>query len=155
MEQYRKSLIKYAIFLGIHQDYAEDIVQSVFLKTLRNPPALITKAYLRVGVRRKVIDNFRKMARRNNAVSTYNVDINIFPEHGPVCSPKNQEIFQLMDFCELVERLKPREQKLLYYKYVERLSTKELASFFSMSESGIKNALVRIRKKLKKILLGD
>lgn len=149
IEKYSSSVYRIAFSYTGNRNDAEDIMQDVFLRYLRNPRSFSSSEhekawFIRVAVncsksfhttawRRKIIplDECEKLAGE-----TENLDFEL-----PVL--------------EAVMSLPPKQRLCIHLYYYEDLSIKEISETSGIPESTVKSHLFRARATLEKTLRGD
>jgi RNA polymerase sigma-70 factor (ECF subfamily) len=107
------------------------------------------KSWIFTIARNAIIDYYRKFDKEKNNVSLEEVSTNFK-------SGSKDILVNLLDGEEdkklylEISKLKEKDQFLIYYKYFEELSIKEIAKRVSMSESNVATRLHRLRKKILK-----
>lgn len=131
-------------YCGSHAD-AEDVVQEVFLKYLRNPPACENEqklqAWLMTVTANKCKDLLRASWRQSQPLDAADAQ----------APPPNVE---RLDVQAAFARLAPMYRGVVYLFYYEDRSTKEIAQLLHLSQSAVRSRLFQARAQLKK-LLGD
>jgi RNA polymerase sigma-70 factor (ECF subfamily) len=133
--------------LGRHED-AEDVVQTIFLKLIRQdfPPDLTTnaEAYLYRAAVNSSLSTIR--SRRHEVL----VDDYAWLEVPAPADPENRERHRQL--YEAIAELKPEAAQLLILRYMHNKSDAEIARMFGASRGAIALKLFRSRARLKKIL---
>ena len=129
------------------EDVAHEIIIHVLIKlsTFRHKSKFSTWLYTIVNNR--CIDHLRKTKGKIYTVLDQEVEDQI--------EDIAEENLQDLDFVALEDALlllKPREREMLEKKFVEKMSIKKMAEFYSCSEGSIKMSLLRVKKKLKGML---
>jgi RNA polymerase sigma-70 factor (family 1) len=139
-----------------HED-AEGVVQEVFLKIWKNrsklDPELSINAYLIAIVRSLVIKKAKKDARFF-AFQQYKI-----PLLQQLTSPGADDELIFSEFSqltrEIIEQLPPAQKKIFQLRYLENLSTAEIADQLQISKRTVENQIFRatsfVREKLTKI----
>jgi RNA polymerase sigma-70 factor, ECF subfamily len=123
---------------------AEDLVQNVFLRMMRNgtPPdmGLYAAAYLRRAATNAAIDLIRRRTQRAET------DL---PSHHP--APK-QAVVERHHVRQVLDKLPPKNAELFELHYRGGYSYEELAERFGIQVGAVKSRLFRIRAVLQKQL---
>jgi RNA polymerase sigma-70 factor, ECF subfamily len=133
--------------LGTHQD-AEDVVQTIFLKLIRQefPPDLETnpEAYLyRAAV------NASLSTIRNRRHEVLVESLQQFEQASPCESGADERHRRLY---EAIAELKPEAAQIVILRYMHNKSDSEIARMFGVSRGSIALKLFRSRMKLRKLL---
>lgn len=154
-ENYKDKIESYIVKKVSSKDIAEDLSSKVFEKALRKLSCFRWKGvsfgcWLFRIARNTVYDYYRVSKR--NKVSSFREDI-AEPDSGS----RNLEESILYDEREIelfkvISSLDVNDQYLVYFKYFEGISTKEIAKRMEMSKSNVATRLHRIRKKMKDLL---
>lgn len=131
-------------YCGAHAD-AEDVVQEVFLKYLRDPPSCDDEQKLRAWLMTVTANKCKDLLRASWRQSKL-LDAADAPE-----PPPNDD---RLDVQAALLRLAPMYRGVVYLYYYEELSTAQIAQILRLSQSAVKSRLYQARKQLKK-LLGD
>lgn len=137
-----------------NKEDAEDLTEEVFIRVYKNLPdfkwqGVSVKSWIFTIARNAIIDYYRKFDKEKNNVSLEEVSTNFK-------SGSKDILVNLLDGEEdkklylEISKLKEKDQFLIYYKYFEELSIKEIAKRVSMSESNVATRLHRLRKKILK-----
>ena len=137
------------------EQIAQDVVQEAFLRLqTRLAEVAQPKAWLYTTVRRLAIDSLRKskkvvpFARTEDAVEIEPVD----PAPSPDQLVDAGERTGLMRVC--IERLHPRDQSLVRFKFIENLSYKQISERMNMTVSNVgyslHHALISLEVELNK-----
>lgn len=150
---YRK-LWHYKVRQIIQDSEAEDIIQQVFvamipkISFLKGLPPKQQLAYIA-----KALENAAKKQAnfRNRVVVTEDIELyasemaddpaTLYDQHATI-----DELLRAM------ERLKPRQQDLLRYKFFERLSDDAIATLLNLQKASIRSATARLRRDLRAAL---
>jgi len=121
---------------------AEDILQEVFLKLLKNPPPLAAdddrlKGWLIRVTINECKDFLRAVKRRRAGVREYSP---------PVASGSYEEVF------EALGKLSERDRNAVYLHYYEGYTAREIAEILGGNERAVTKRICRAREKLKKFL---
>ena len=147
VERYSASLYRLAYsYCGNRQD-AEDVLQEVFLKFLRQRPDFSDEgaclAWLRTVTANQCRDLLRSAWRRR-----------ILPlEEAQNAAAPEQEPYP--EVSAALQTLPPRDRAIVYLFYYEQLPTRDIAATLRMTDAAVRSRLTRARGKLKTILGGD
>ncbi len=120
---------------------AEDILQEVFLKLLKIPPATKNDSELKAWLIRVTInkckDFLRANKRRRAVLQTYSY-------------PKQPDFFN--EVLQSLDKLHERDRNALYLHYYEGYTAREIAEILGDNERAVTKRICRAREKLKAIL---
>ncbi len=130
---------------------ADDVVQEVFLRVLRDPPAALTaadphaaRAYLVRMATHVVVSRWRRRRRESDrALETLAEPAADAPD-----------LALRRDMSRSFARLTPRERELLWLAYVEGVPHAEIAEALGLARGSIKVLLFRARARLASLLGG-
>ena len=150
LSRYQQKLFSYIFFIVRNQEMAEDIFQETFVKAIttlkQGRYAADGKfgAWLTRIAHNLVIDSFRQ-ERNENTVSNDEVEVDLFND-ADLCDDNietrmvNEQV--LGDVRRLVDALPGNQREVLYMRYYQDLSFKEIAAITGVS---INTALGRMR----------
>ncbi|MGO2082759.1 RNA polymerase sigma factor [Vagococcus sp.] len=143
--QLSQELAYYLIKTGASKEDAQDIVQDTFVKMLEADlilPYKETRAWMYRVTLRTYIDRYRRKKRYQELLDLNFKETQVweFPEE------------KRTDLYSALQQLNVEEASLLIMKYEQDLSIKDIATILNASESKIKTALFRARKKIKNTL---
>lgn len=141
---HRDAVFQTALRITRNPADAEDVVQTVFLRMIRNElhldPRRSPAAYLRRAAANASIDLLRQRAQRGETT---------LPEHHPAWTGEWLERRQVR---EAIEKLPPQNASLFALHYQHGYGCAELARRFGMEDGTVKSRLHRIRAALRKQL---
>lgn len=141
---HRDAVFRVALRVTRNAADAEDVVQNVFLRMLRNEaqpdPRRSPGAYLRRAAANASIDLIRKRAQRSET---------IIPPHHPAVEEGWMERRRLQ---QVIAQLPPRNAELFELHYRDGYLCEELADRLKMHTGTVKSRLHRIRATLQKQL---
>lgn len=150
LSRYQQKLFSYIFFIVRNQEMTEDIFQETFVKAIttlkQGRYAADGKfgAWLTRIAHNLVIDSFRQ-ERNENTVSNDEVEVDLFND-ADLCDDNiethmvNEQV--LDDVRRLVDALPDNQREVLYMRYYQDLSFKEIAAITGVS---INTALGRMR----------
>ena len=150
LSRYQQKLFSYIFFIVRNQEMAEDIFQETFVKaitTLKQGRYVADGrfgAWLTRIAHNLVIDSFRQ-ERNENTISNDEVEVDLFND-ADLCDDNiemrmvNEQV--LGDVRRLVDALPDNQREVLYMRYYQDLSFKEIAAITGVS---INTALGRMR----------
>jgi RNA polymerase sigma-70 factor (ECF subfamily) len=161
MQKYEQKLKRYIIKLcGGRTDYADDILQSVFIKIYKNLDAFNADLKFFSWVYRiahnETIDFLRKLKRRP---VTYNFDIDAVPSK-VVKDDVNieKEIDRKIlakDLAKAINNLDDKYKKVLQLRYMEDRDYQEISEIIKKPSGTVATLLRQAKEKLKKEILKD
>ncbi|KXK27415.1 MAG: ECF RNA polymerase sigma factor SigH [candidate division WS6 bacterium OLB20] len=139
-----------------NQQIAEDLTSDVFEKVLKSIndfqwQGITVSAWIFRIARNHVIDYYRKNSKRKKDTSLDKV-VNIVASSAPSAETEMQADEAEAGLYNALRELKQEDQYLVYYKFFEELSNKQISKLTGMSETNIGTRLHRIRKRLGTIL---
>ena len=141
---HRDFIYRVALRILRNANDAEDVVQNVFLRMMRNgaPPdmELYAAAYLRRAATNAAIDLIRRRAQRAET------DL---PAHHPAAK---QTVVERHHVRQVLGKLPPKNAELFELHYRGGYSYEELAERFGIQVGAVKSRLFRIRAALQKEL---
>lgn len=151
--------LMYPIIIYMVKDHAttEDIIQSSFIKVIRNVPETTSevqlKAWMKVVVKNTVFNYFRKTKKNRNDIDSDSVYINENSELTTEPGSIEQEV-ELKFMSETLEQclreLKPEYRSLIELRWKRDLSYKEIAAELDTTQETVKYKLYRAREAMKK-----
>lgn len=155
-EQYYLQILNYVQKRVNEKHQAEDIVSEIFIKAFKaikdfQWQGVSFSSWLYRIARNSLTDYYRKNARNDRTVSIDDIKERVAsPAEEIEKSAIRYEQEQLL--YEVIMKFKEDEQYLIYYKFFENFSNKEIADLSGLSETNVGTKLHRIRNKMKKIL---
>lgn len=150
LERYEEKIFSYIFFAVRNQDVADDIFQETFMKavvTIQQGKYVENgkfQAWLTRIAHNLVIDYFRQL-RNENSVSDDDVDYELFNDIRLAEVPVESKMVReqvLEDVKLLVEHLPQNQKEVVFMRYYQELSFKEIAEITGVS---INTALGRMR----------
>lgn len=135
---------------------AEDAVQETLLKMIEkaeklpfdNPDAM--RAYIFVMTRNTALDLRRRMQHQiSTDMNAEENQISLLP------AESDAAVYQAHELAEMIRKLPKAEQQLLWMRFWERLTYKEIAAQLRISEEAANSRVRRTLAHLKKIYEGD
>jgi len=150
-----KNLMFYVANQILNNDHdAEDAVQQAFFAILKNFEKISeikcpqTRSFVVTVVERKAIDLYR--AKQRNTVVPFEEEFINVP--GPAVM---EAAVHRTDLAKAMAMLPTRYRELLFLKYDNGYSEREIAVMCSMTEANVKKTIQRAKKKLESILEGQ
>ena len=159
MERYEQKLKRYIIKLcGGRTDYADDILQSVFIKIYKNleyfNPDLKFFSWIYRVAHNETIDFLRKVNRRP---VTYNFDIDaVTPKSVKEDQSIERDIDRKIlakDIAEIINGLEPKYKKVLMLRYMEDKDYQEISEILGKPAGTVATLLRQAKDKFKRELL--
>jgi RNA polymerase sigma-70 factor (ECF subfamily) len=131
---------------------ADDITSKVFEKALKNMDSYQWQgvsfgSWLYRIARNTVYDYYRtNKANRKEDLEEEKIESGYDLDESIIRDEKELELYNV------ISKLNEKDQYLLYYKYFDELSNKEISERMSLSEQNVATKLHRIRKKMEKLL---
>jgi len=158
-KKYAKAMYIYGLHITSDKELIEDAIHDVFVKLYNNRqklPAEISniRFYLFVSLKNILYNQFSKdqdTFRLNILEST------IIPTHHSAEEEliENEQIRQNEELVKLLnEKLSSRQQQIIYYRFVEQLSYKEIAVLMDINMQSAKNLMQNSLAKLRATLSG-
>ena len=138
-QQYRDDVYRFALSYTKSVPEAEDVCQTVFLKLMEQKT--ITPGKERTWLMQVTANTCRNVLRSGWWRRTV-------PMEEPLPAPAPQ----YTDLWDTVMALPPKYRVLVYLRYYEELTTKEMAALLHISQTAVTTRLARARKMLKEQL---
>lgn len=145
IDEYLDMLYRIAFLHAKNRADAEDIVQDVLLKLLRNPPAFASKAHEKAWLIKVTTNQSRDFLKKAWLRRSRPLTDGL---HAQAPEAQSEIVSQLMEL-----PAKYREVILLYY--YEGYSIGEIARILGQKESTVGSQLHRARKKLRLLISGE
>lgn len=157
--RFYNNLFDYAVSFCGDADTAEDQIHALFLKIWERrellPEVEYVKTYLWTSLRRSLIDEKRRQFRLDtttNLLKIYDFTMVSSPEEIRLYEEHNQEV--LLQLYKAVQQLQPRQREVVYLKFFEGMSYREIEAITSLSYQSVRNytseAVKTLRYALKK-----
>ena len=140
-QQYRDDAYRFALSYTKSVPEAEDVCQTVFLKLMEQQQ--ITPGKERAWLMQVTANTCRNVLRSGWWKRTVPMEATL-----PAPAP------QYTDLWDTVMALPPKYRVLVYLRYYEELTTKEMAALLHISQTAVTTRLARARKMLKEQLQG-
>ena len=155
--RHHKKLYNYAVKFCGDPELAEDQVQALFLKIWekreRFTEVKYVRTYLWVALRRIIAEKQNKEKKLQSLTVHSNgsgFQIASSPEDFILISEYNSELLEKL--FEAMQELSPRQREILYLKYYEGMSYKEIETITSLRYQTIRNHVYDGVKKLKAVM---
>ncbi len=155
--RHHKKLYNYAVRFCGDPEMAEDQVQALFLKVWDKRERLTevkyVRTYLWIALRRMIIDK-QKKEKKSQSLDIHSFDsgfqIVSSPEDLILVRECNSELLEQL--FEALQKLSARQREILYLKYFEGMSYKEIEAITSLRYQTIRNHVYDGVKKLKAVM---
>jgi RNA polymerase sigma-70 factor (ECF subfamily) len=152
-EKYKRRLFAYCYRLIQHQQTAEDIVQTTFLKAHESlwsldKPELFY--YWLFSIARNEVYGFIRKNRSNGAVHSLGNEEDIWDTDSPLTKVIQKETNELVQLC--LSKLKVEYREVLVLRQYDKLSYAEIAAVTGDSISSVESRLFKARKAMAKKL---
>lgn len=139
-----------------NQTVAEDLTSEVFEKVLISLSdfrwqGITVSAWIFKIARNHIIDYYRKSDKYKGDKSLEEV-INFVESKIPSVDIEAEADEEEVELYDALRELDEEEQYLIYYKFFEELSNKQIADIIDLSETNVGTKLHRTRRKLQKII---
>jgi len=156
-EEYLEPIYRFVFFKVNSKEEAEDLTSSVFLKAwdyiqdnnLKDHKTL--KSFLYKVARNAVIDHYRKASRLQN-ISLHDEAARHIEDHGQDIGRKLALASDFQEIQDKLMELKDEYREIIILKYVNELSTKEIAEVLDKSRGNIRVLSYRALEALRKLV---
>ncbi|MBI2948760.1 MAG: sigma-70 family RNA polymerase sigma factor [Verrucomicrobia bacterium] len=155
-ERYFHRLLRYLIVLARgHEDAAREALQSTLVRVVRHIHTFDSEesfwSWLTVLARSSVADEGRKRRRYLSLLDRF-----FLREQIAADLAGSQPETRLLELLEAnLAGLPPEDRELIERKYFDRESVRTLAEEMNTTEKAVESRLVRARRKLKNLILGE
>ena len=141
VEEYSNMIMQIAYQNTFNKTDAEDIMQEVFIKVIKNINKIETKEHLKAWIIRVTINLSKDYNKSFWNKNTTEMDENIayFDE-------ETKEVFKE------IKKLKPEYRNIVYLYYYQGYKINEISEILKMNQNTVSSNLTRARKELKNIL---
>jgi len=153
---YVEKIYRFVYLKLSNKEEAEDITSDIFLKTwqyLIDPEQgkdiKSFSGFIYQMARNKIIDVYRSRSRRKE--DSIDIDIHIHIESKDNNFEKIEQKHDAEIILKLIKQLKQEYQEILVLKYVEDMSTKEIANILGKTTTSVRVTMHRALKKLKQL----
>ncbi|OGH59444.1 MAG: hypothetical protein A2725_01290 [Candidatus Magasanikbacteria bacterium RIFCSPHIGHO2_01_FULL_33_34] len=150
---YIQPIYRFVFFKLSNREDAEDISSEVFLKTwdyLIEKPRDITsfrQLVYRIA-RNRIIDVYRERARKNECLIDVATETLVGNDLRIDIEVKEEQ----QDLIKSIKKLKHEYQEVIHLRYIEGLSTKDIAGILDISATNVRIIIYRATKKLKEFV---
>lgn len=155
-ESYQKRLYAFVLKRVSNPQTAEDLTSEIFEKILKSIDdfqwqGITFAAWVFRIARNHIIDYYRKQNKYKGEQSLDGV-VNFVESKLPSVDSQLELFEEESKLYLAIQKLPEEDQYLIYYRFFEELSLRDIAKKTGMSETNIGTKLYRIRKKLLKII---
>lgn len=151
--RYYDKLFNYAVSFCRNRAMAEDHIQSLFLKIWDRKNSLnsvkFVKTYLWVALRRSLVDELQKKQVVEKDNLTVKKDFRIAASPEDLILLHEHSIEQVQRLYSAIESLTPRQREILFLKYFEGMSYKEIEAITTLKYQTVRNHIHESVKTLK------
>lgn len=155
--EYFPKIYNYIFYRLMSREDTEELVSEVFLKVVGNLEQFDSeKAQFKTWIYRiaqNTLIDFYRTRKPEASLDDENVDwepsVDFEAQLESITSPKRRAIYQALT------KLKERERMIIYYRFFEGYTNREIAKLLQMNESTVGTVLNRALKKLKTDELRD
>lgn len=142
--KYQENVFRAAFSICRNRQDAEDVVQETFLAYLRTRQEFESEEHIRAWLLRTALNKAKNVRgtfwhRNRETLQEYTSQV-------PFAEPEDREL------AEAVLALPEKYRIVLHLYYYEDYSIKEIGQMLHLSDSAVKNRLLRARKQLKSTL---
>lgn len=156
-DEYFPKIYNYIFYRLMSREDTEELVSEVFLKVVGNLEQFDSeKAQFKTWIYRiaqNTLIDFYRTRKPEASLDDENVDwepsVDFEAQLESITSPKRRAIYQALT------KLKERERMIIYYRFFEGYTNREIAKLLQMNESTVGTVLNRALKKLKTDELRD
>ena len=156
-DEYFPKIYNYIFYRLMSREDTEELVSEVFLKVVGNLEQFDSeKAQFKTWIYRiaqNTLIDFYRTRKPEASLDDENVDwepsVDFEAQLESITSPKRRAIYQALT------KLKERERMIIYYRFFEGYTNREIAKLLQMNESTVGTVLNRALKKLKTNELRD
>lgn len=135
---------------------AEDLTSEIFEKVLVSIQdfqwqGITVTAWIFKIARNHIIDYYRKSEKFKGDKSLEDI-VNFLETNVPGVDIEAEADEEEIELYNAIRELDTEDQYLVYYKFFEELSNKEIADMMNLTETNVGTKLHRTRKKLEKII---
>ena len=151
--KYTPELYSYGRIFSDDSELVKDCIQDVFSNILRKIDTLKTpeniKYYLLLSVKNQLFMEFRRL-RFNSGIDVANLEFEA--EHIEYGMQTNNELDErkVYKLKKLINSLPSRQKEILYYRYFQELSIKEISTLMDVKYQSAQNLIQRSLEKLRK-----
>lgn len=142
-------LIRYGLSLGVEHTVVQDAIQELFIWIWQNPqkigPAQNPEAYIYLSIRNNLITKQKQVQRREDLLNRQIPITETTATDLPYLDGDSQENVQI---ARLLNELPDRQREVLFLRYYEEKSIREISKIMGVSPQIVRNYAFRAIKKL-------
>lgn len=153
--KYYDHLLNYGLKLFPDPDFVKDCIQDLFVKLYSSKklkPTQHVRSYLLKSIRNIIID---KLTRQKLLVSENEVSFRLPVEEDELeknFGSNDEEMLMLKKLLYSFDQLSDKQKQILYFRYIQELSHKEIADILDINEQSSMNLSSRALAKLRKLV---
>jgi len=154
--KYYDQLLNYGLKLFSDPEFVKDCIHDLFVRLYSSKnikPTLYVRSYLLKSIRNIMID---KLAKQKMLVSENDISFHIPVEEDDLeknFGNNDEELLMLKKLLSSFDQLSDKQKQILYFRYIQELSHKEIAEILDINEQSSMNLSSRALSKLRKLLL--
>jgi RNA polymerase sigma factor (sigma-70 family) len=157
-KRYVQTLFKYGLTLTADECLIQDCIHDIFISLYenRNKTEQIRnlRFYLISALKNAILMSFRKQNTYEKYRKSFEEEKWIETETAIDAIIRTEEEAERKQFMkEILSILSPRQKKIVYFRYVTRLSLEEIAEMENIDYHSVANIIQRALKKIRKIYL--
>ena len=154
-QEYASRLFSYGMQICPDKMLVEDAIQETFLDMYRHEDAFSKakdkRCYIFSSLRYKILSMTEE---RYSNINLEGMNIPIEDELENMIIGKENESLRKLMVNELFSELSPHQREVLYLRFSEKMSFKEISEFLSIERQSAQNLFGRTIAKLRKVCLG-
>jgi len=156
--KYYDHILNYGLKLYPNADFVKDCIQDLFVKLYSNKKLqnkAHIRAYLLKSIRNLIID---KLSKNKQLVSEQLISFHMIVDENDLeqkMGNNDEELLLLKKLLYSFDQLSENQKQVVYFRYVQDLSHKEIAEILDMNEQSSMNLLSRAMIKLRKLIQSD
>ncbi|MFP3916959.1 RNA polymerase sigma factor [Lysinibacillus telephonicus] len=163
-EEYNRYIYHLCLKLTRNSAEAEDLMQEVWLKVVRNEEQIDKVDYIKAWLTTITMNTFRDRYRKNVRRSKYMMNqpetldvpiLDLVPNNEISTEEQIEKVAVTKIVQEKMLQLDSIYQKTLWYFYVDQYSLAEISTLMKVSIGTVKSRLFRAKARLKEIMLAD
>lgn len=154
--KYYDQLLNYGLKLFADPEIVKDCIQDLFVKLYSSKnikPTMHVRPYLLKSIRNILID---KLAKQKLLVSENDISFHMPVDEDDLekkFGGNDEELLLLKKLLHSYDQLSDKQKQILYFRYIQELSHKEIAEILDINEQSSMNSSSRALSKLRNLLL--
>lgn len=154
--KYYDQLLNYGLKLFSDPEIVKDCIQDLFVKLYSSKkikPTMHVRPYLLKSIRNILID---KLAKQKLLVSENDISFHMPVDEDDLekkFGSNDEELLLLKKLLHSYDQLSDKQKQILYFRYIQELSHKEIAEILDINEQSSMNSSSRALSKLRNLLL--